>query len=312
MSESLRALLAGIVDYAGLFPPARLPLDEAIRNYACYRQQADAWMLGRFIIPAARLGELDPFSDLFRSGPLLPLSVLGRGGNTIKEFLTNLSADLHDIAAFRQRHGAVAKVEVLEVRREADQADPLTPISTGVLLREVQLVAASHLALFFEPGPSIPPIVLVQQLERLRASGTTVGFKLRCGGLEASAFPSIEQVAQALHACLEAGVPFKATAGLHHPLRRFDSQVQATMHGFINLFTAGVLGHVHRLPDQTLCDILADDKAAHFTFDDAGLCWQDYRASVTAITEARRRAVLSFGSCSFDEPRDDLRTLGWL
>ena len=46
MNASLRALLTGVVDYAGLFPPARLPLDEAIRNYARYRQGSDAWMLG--------------------------------------------------------------------------------------------------------------------------------------------------------------------------------------------------------------------------------------------------------------------------
>ena len=67
MNASLRALLSGVVDYAGLFPPAQLPLDQAIRNYARYRQEADAWMLGRFVIPVSRLLEWDAFADLFQA-----------------------------------------------------------------------------------------------------------------------------------------------------------------------------------------------------------------------------------------------------
>src|SRR5437016_3577280 len=98
MSPSLRALLAGIVDYAGLFPPARLPLEQAIRNYACYRIEPENWMLGRFICPAARLAELAPFhEELFQTGPPFVFSALGRGGATVAEFLEGLRADLEAI-----------------------------------------------------------------------------------------------------------------------------------------------------------------------------------------------------------------------
>ena len=65
MLPSVRAFLSGIIDYAGLFPPARLPLDEAIWNYARYRTEQESWMLGRFVIPAASLGELDSHVHLF-------------------------------------------------------------------------------------------------------------------------------------------------------------------------------------------------------------------------------------------------------
>src|SRR5437660_1475932 len=82
MSPSLRALLEHVIDYAGLFPPATLPLDEAVRNYARYRTEPEGWMLGRFICPAARLAELSPFADeLFPDWRPLAVAVLGRGGN---------------------------------------------------------------------------------------------------------------------------------------------------------------------------------------------------------------------------------------
>src|SRR4051812_41630301 len=63
MTFGLRTLLAGIIDYAGIFPPARLPLEQAIRNYARYRQGPASWMLGRFVCPAAQLTPLAPLID---------------------------------------------------------------------------------------------------------------------------------------------------------------------------------------------------------------------------------------------------------
>src|SRR5438034_7858967 len=104
MRASLRALLTGVIDYAGLFPPAGLPLEQAIRNYARYRQEPESWMLGRFVCPAARLAELVPFKERFQRGPPFVFSVLGRGGNSREDFLAGLRADLQTIAAFRESH----------------------------------------------------------------------------------------------------------------------------------------------------------------------------------------------------------------
>ncbi|HLJ98090.1 MAG TPA: hypothetical protein VKU02_33330, partial [Gemmataceae bacterium] len=135
------------------------------------------------------------------------------------------------------------------------------------------------------------------------------GFKLRCGGLEASAFPSLEQVAMVLTACRDADIPVKFTAGLHHPFRHSDASLNTSMHGFLNIFAAGVLAHAHRLDEGVLVRILADGAAEHFTFEDEGMAWMDVRASIPEIEAARRSAVISFGSCSFDEPRDELRAM---
>jgi hypothetical protein len=138
------------------------------------------------------------------------------------------------------------------------------------------------------------------------------GFKLRCGGLETSAFPTPEQVAFALTSCVRAGLPFKATAGLHHPLRHFDPQLSVKMHGFLNVFGAGVLAATLSLSEEQVQPIIEDEDPSHFVFTDSEFRWKDFAAPLDAITRARREQVISFGSCSFDEPRDDLRALGLL
>jgi hypothetical protein len=309
MTASLRALLTEIIDYAGLFPPAKLTLDEAIRNYARYRQGDDAWMLGRFVIPAARLMDLEPYGEeLFQAGPPFAFSVLGRGGATFPEFLANLRADLADIAAFRERHGQRVTVDVFETRLPADLADPLVPNSALNLLKTVHVFPAVGLRLFCEaPGR---PERLIEQLARLPSD--EIGFKLRCGGVEASAFPPSQQIALALHGCLAAGLPFKATAGLHHPLPHLDEGIQARLHGFINLFLAGALAFTRGLGFEQVRLLLDDDHAGNFEFTHKGAQWRNVRISTAEIATARRDFVVSCGSCSFEEPRQDLRALGWL
>lgn len=309
MFASLRALLTELIDYAGLFPPARLPLDQAIRNYARYRQESESWMLGRFIVPASRLEDLEPYQDeLFRSGPPFAFSVLGRGGGSLSEFLSNLRDDLRDIAAFRKRHGDRVTVDVMEIRLPQELSDPNLPESAVNLFKTAGVFPRVFMFPFCEaPGR---PEELLKQLAQL--PGERVGFKLRCGGLEATAFPSSEQIAAALYGCLLAGAPFKATAGLHHPLPRFDAGVQAQMHGFVNVFLAGVMAYCHNLSIEQLCRLLDDDRAEHFSFNNKGASWQKHRVTTAEIAVARREFVRSFGSCSFDEPREDLRNLGWL
>jgi hypothetical protein len=307
MTESLRALLTGLIDYAGLFPPARLPLPEALANHVRYRASADAWMLGRFVCPATRLGEVVELKDLFHAGPLLPISALGRGGATADEFLTGLRADLTEIVACRKDHPARIVVDVMELRLPGDISAALTAIAGAA-----ELTRSAGLTLFYEtPSPwreMLPDLLLA-----IRSTGFArpAGFKLRTGGLERSAFLSCEQIAFALSACLAEGVPFKATAGLHHPFPRFDPGVGARMHGFINLFTAGLLIHAGRISVDQARAVLEDDEPAHFRFTGTGLEWQGLTASTEEIVRARQQ-VLSFGCCSFDEPRDDLRALGWL
>ncbi|HEY7330834.1 MAG TPA: hypothetical protein VH592_24550 [Gemmataceae bacterium] len=309
MIASLRALLTDLIDYAGLFPPARLPLDQAIRNYARYRQEDDAWMLGRFVIPTSRLEDLELYQEeLFRVDPPFAFSVLGRGGGNLTEFLTNLRQDLRDIAVFRKRHGNRVTVDVLETRLPPDLCDPSLPESALTLYKTLGIFPVINLLPFCEPAGQ--PEQLLELFAQL--PGDQIGFKFRSGGLEPSAFPSSDQVAAVLHGCLDSGVSFKATAGLHHPLPRRDDTIQARMHGFINVFLAGVLLFSRNLPLKQIGRLLDDDQADHFTFTNKGASWLKYRVSTAEIATARRDFMRSFGSCSLDEPREDLRALGWM
>ncbi len=309
MRASLRALLSGIIDYAGLFPPAKLPLEESIRNYARYRTEPERWMLGRFVCPTARLVELTLFEELWPTGPPFAFAALGRGGNNSGGFSNGLIADTQAIRDFGDRYGDRVAVEVLEVRLPAYFLKMSSRPELGQVFTSLGgLLRAAGVTPFYEvpfgTGWRGRLSALIPALHG--------GFKLRCGGLEASAFPTPEQVAFALTSCVRAGRPFKATAGLHHPLRHFDPQLGVKMHGFLNVFGAGVLAATLDLSEEQVQPIIEDEDPSHFVFTDSEFRWKDFAAPLDAITRARRERVISFGSCSFDEPRDDLRTLGLL
>jgi len=311
MYPSVRALLTGIVDYAGLFPPANLPLDEAIRHYARYRARSDSWMLGRFICPAARLAELGSLvTELFPTGPPLAVSALGRGGSSAQEFLAALTNDLDEIGAFRRNHAGRVTVDVFEVRLPATVigADARPALASLVEAATTAVARCGGLQVYYEPAFADGWRADLPSLFTLISGG----IKMRCGGLEATAFPSTEQLGFALGQCRERGLRLKATAGLHHPLRHVDAGLRVKMHGFINLFGAGVLAQVHRLGEGELKQILDEEDAGNFIFDEAGFGWKQFRATTAQIGAARASFVTSFGSCSFDEPREDLRALGWL
>jgi len=323
MAPGLRTLLDGILDYAALFPPARLPLDQAIRNYAGYRQGPGGWMLGRFVCPAPRLAELAPYrEELFSSGPPFAFSVLPRPSESADHFLANLRSDLEAVTAFTKHHGDRVVADVAEFRLPPGITD-----GVGELLEAAgRLIAAQGppvVQLYAElvPGPDwrAPTAAVVAALARYNACttparlrGSLAGFKLRCGGLEPSAVPSPEQVAGTITASRDAGVPLKFTAGLHHPFRHLDAGARAAADGFLNVFTAGVLAHARGLGAADVRRIIEAEDAGHFIFDTQGLRWQDHRATTAEIAAARKNAVTSFGSCSFDEPRDGLRALGLL
>jgi hypothetical protein len=326
IAAALRTLMAGAIDFAGLFPPARLPLEAAVPEYGRLQADPDAWMLGRFVCPVACLHELASWrSELVGSSRPVAFSVIGSGGASREEFIAHLRADLETIAAFRDRMGPLAVPDVFEVRVPS-MAAPRAEETIRHLLAEgfeanepaAGLVLTPYLEL--ERGSdwqacvtgTVAAIAEWNQREATRDHGgwRPAGFKLRCGGIAAAAFPSTEEVAVALTTCLEKGVPLKATAGLHHPLRRYDSSLNTWMHGFLNVLGAGVLAWTHRLNTACVQEILEDRAAEDFTFDEAGFCWRDRHASLEAIAAGRRHAVTSFGSCSFQDPRDDLRSLG--
>jgi hypothetical protein len=103
----------------------------------------------------------------------------------------------------------------------------------------------------------------------------------------------------------------KCTAGLHHPIRHYNESVQTKMYGFINVFGAGLLAGDQSLSQEKIQKILEEENASNFLFDDEGFSWNDLRIAISGIANARKK-MISFGSCSFDEPREDLQKLNLL
>lgn len=324
MKQSLKEFMREIIDYAGLFPPADLPLDTSIRNYARYKKGEDAWMLSRFIIPASRLEELEPYGDeLFAVDPPFVFSVLGKGTDTIAEYEEVVDKAIKACRDFCDAHAEAVKTDLLEMKLPKE-----TAFSHDVdLLEQVMDETAeklNHHATtpdtifyegFFNESWRKDIEIIMQAIAEHNAAAKSMenyanaGYKIRCGGVVADLFPSTEQVAFVLSRARAYDVPVKGTAGLHHPVRHYDESVKTKMHGFFNVFGGALLGYAHDLNDDELEAILREEDPEQFLFADKAFCWKDYAIKTEEIKSLRDAALLSYGSCSFEEPIDDLKKL---
>ena len=258
VAPALRNLLAGVIDYAGMFPPSALPLSAAAENYAAYIESPDRWMLSRFVLNAKDLVSL-PAARHF------PLTVLA------------------------DRTFALVDARVKSVETKEVFAAPVTtyceiPIDDTAALHAVRDAHAFA--------------------------------KIRTGGLTPEAIPTTDAIAAFLVKAAQLRLPFKATAGLHHPIRSMraltyekDSPT-AVMHGFINVFVASALAW-SGASEKIVLQVLNEEDLAAFTFD-TDLRWRDTPLTAQQIAGARRDFAHSFGSCSFTEPASELKQLGWL
>jgi hypothetical protein len=301
-AKSLRALLTQAIDYAGLFPPANLELGPALRNYAEYIRHPDAWMLGPFILPVAEFDAAARSLSEFDSAHPLRISALGPRTEDAGAFQQSLSAAIDSIAAFRGASGTAVSIEQFEMPLPADvDADCFQTIRATL--------GGSQFKTFWEAKANAAERVIELIAANNRtAAGPKLGFKLRTGGITAEAFPAPGEVATVLVAAASDKVPIKFTAGLHHPVRLFHESVQAKMHGFLNVLGAGVIALEHSCNEMEVTQMLEDEDPASFSFTDEMFTWREWEIG-TARIRAHRDLVTSLGSCSFDEPRDDLRAL---
>jgi hypothetical protein len=303
-AASLRALLAQAIDYAGLFPPASLALEPALRNYADYIRTPDNWMLGAFILPVAEFAAAArDLSQFDRENPLR-LSALGPKTDSNETFRTALVAAMEAIHSFRGNFGGAASIEQFEM--------PLPAEVSGDMFKIIRSTADPQLRTFWEAPVEMAEraIKLIADSNRAHAN-RKLGFKLRTGGVTANAFPSSTEIAGVLCCAGTHQVPIKFTAGLHHPVRLFHDSVQTKMHGFLNVLGAAVLALEHDWTEKQIAEMLDDENPADFSFTDDSFAWRDYSVTTKRIVE-HRELVTSLGSCSFDEPRDDLRELNLL
>jgi hypothetical protein len=312
--NALQTLASRLVDYAGLFPPAELPMAEVVRNYQEYLAGPNRWMLGRLIVPASRLEE---FAAAFQSQFPVPLSGSPwQISALVPEYsLTTSALDLalEQIRQFNESF-SFAQVDAIEGHLASEG------IAGATLER-----AGNRLAIYLE----IPCDLARQRIPELAgaivgAGGADPGTppricaKLRAGGTRSDSIPSAKNVAQFIETCRRCGVGFKATAGLHHPLRgqyplTYDAVAeQGRMHGFVNLFVAACLSFTRAWAAEQLVEVLDVSSPDRFEFGDHRLSFDGMELTLDEIRKTRRMFALSFGSCSFVEPVDELKRPGWL
>jgi hypothetical protein len=298
MPSALRAGLARLVDYAGLFPPASLHLTEVVDRFERGAAGDERWMLGRLIVPLPQLDALGAAVGS-RPAPAHPwrVSVL----LTADAPLEHVDAVLRAFDERHRRRGIA--IDCVELAASSmDDAARLAALIPPSVERFVEVPL----------GSSTPA-----WLDAVARAGCLA--KLRTGGLTEDRFPSAAALAGFVRATATRGLAFKATAGLHHPLRnRYrltyePDSASGRMHGFVNLLLATSLAlREPRRDDRTLASLLDESEARAFTIGEDAIAWRDVELTAADLAAGRRLGLRSVGSCSFDEPVDDLRMLGWL
>lgn len=309
MTRTLQTLLTDLIDYAGLFPPAKLEMAKAVDAYARHRMGEHEWALGRFVCPASRLEEFSAAAAIYMPGTFATSGyrehVGGRGGEPwlLSALIENFDADVAKIDAFNERHSredsGLARVDMVEIKvTDASQIDDMIDRLPDDLFP------------FFEFPVTTDCRGFIAAL-----SGNPAAAKIRTGGVVGNAFPTVDEVAAFLHACASVDVPFKATAGLHHPVRSVQKltyekdSASCAMHGFLNLFVAAAVVRLVKPDEAVTRRIIAGEDPSDFKFGEEVIGWRESLVSVVDVARVRESFALSFGSCSFSEPFEDLQRL---
>ncbi len=294
--QSIHGLMSSVIDYAGLYPPAQLEPSVVVRHYTELIASPRSWMLGRLVWPADKLAQL---SDLAQgSAPRVePPSTDGAWAVTCvlsPAGTAECTNDLAAIAAFNDRQSspgeAAMRIDSVELR-----AGSVSAVERLVSALPDDVFPYFEVALDSDPRGVIAALV-----------GEEAGVKFRTGGTTPQAHPAAGDLARGILSAAAAGVPFKATAGLHRALCHFNAAAGAKQFGFLNVFLGAAMAQARRIDIDGLTAFLTVESMDNIEFSERAIAWQGIRVSHEEIMDARSRLAHSFGSCSFDEPWDDL------
>jgi hypothetical protein len=275
------ALLDHLIDYAGTFPPAALPLEEAVAEYRRLQTLGAQWVVGPLLV---RSVDVPATAELLKPHAVVDLAVAFVSGS--------LAQDL-DLVGRRPPGVRLVQMEMA------------VPVDVAVL--KAHRSWTGDVALYCElagPEPLADQLGAIPPLAAALAGVVDVRVKIRTGGPTVGAVPSSDRLAEFLVACHRGGLSYKATAGLHHPYRHFDEATGGDQHGFVNVLAASALATAGLAPDALL-DVLEARSPA-----DLSAAWA--RSGGTATPDRTRRFFRSFGSCSAAEPIEHLEHLGVL
>lgn len=266
-------LLTGLCDDAAIFPPGLKPLERAVPDHRAHLTSPHAALVGPLIVSADRLDDLGP---LVAGAEGFDLTVTVPGGVT----------GVADVLATVPQALRLVGLEIVPVGLDGN----------GVVTALDSLELAPEITVWVEIPRDERRSSMIAAL-----AGTRYRAKFRTGGVRADLYPDEAELAEAIVACVAAGLPFKATAGLHHAVRNTDDR-GFEQHGFANMLVATALARSGAGEDEVraaLADRDAESVAARLRLDEDG-------------AHRVRESFVSFGTCSIDEPRDELAALGLL
>ena len=290
-----RSALSGFIDYAGLFPPAGLDLATTVANHDRYARSLERWMLGRLVVPLARLDELAAMLARTPGEPEWSVSALV----TTADGWDAVEATLARFHASGRRGVTVTAIEAA--------------LPDAASVARVRAVTPEGLERFIEI-----PLDETRDawLDAVAAAGCRA--KIRTGGVTGDRFPSPATLAGVLAACARRQLPLKATAGLHHPLRNAypltyePDSPSGMMHGFVNLLVAAAVVRSGAGGEDAAVRALQTRDAPTFAVHPDAIQWDGWTFDAATCEDTRAHLLRSVGSCSFEEPVRELRALGWL
>lgn len=303
MKSTLKELLSGILDYAGVYPPAKLDFTSSYTNYCTYQNSAKAFMLGSFVCPIANLEDLGKSQP---SGSPIEVAVISSPTQNQEEFFRQLESDVEKTKSYFSNTTPSHELYSFEVRLMSYDTDVEKCEKILNKLYSINKNVKIFLEVPFLDGweNSVPEIIS-------RISEQTIcNAKIRTGGLNQNAFPTVKQLQQFIYSCANNELPFKATAGLHYPVTHWDDEIKVNMHGFFNVFIAAICMY-HNYEHEIAEKILSSQNPSDFQFYDEYAVICGTKITLEEIEQGRTFA-LSFGSCSLDEPIENLVSLGYI
>lgn len=313
-TPSLASFMHGLIDYAGLFPPAKLNLHDTLKNMLRGQKFTESWMISSLVLPVNQLDNLIvTLIDLGEADAFFPISFVASRAESEKDFFDTLNTDIKRIKEFFELHPSFS-VKAFEIALPTSICHSGNTGDLSLFVKDTaSILIEAKLNPFIEVAAGENWIsamhTTVSAISELNeGSSDKASFKIRCGGIKPQMMPPSENIAHTILYCKEKNISLKATAGLHHPIKHFNDELGGIMHGFINVFGSAILTKVNDISFETLVKMLNDESENSFIFSGNTLSWKNFSVNSEEIKNYRS-FITSYGSCSFDEPIEDLQTL---
>lgn len=297
--DARTAAFAGFIDYAGLFPPSSQTMADAVDSYLQIRSSNTSWVSGRFLCRSSQLSDLAAAATArFKQGAVpWEISVI---------FDLSVGESAASAIDFRAEMDPVMTVAAAEARLTEPTVEAAGALLDAMLAVDPQVVPFVEIDRSVRIGGQVT--LIAEALELRRRVG---GVKLRCGGATADLFPTVGEVAEFVMAATNERLPFKATAGLHQPIRHVDNDLGIERHGFVNILMATVLAEAGSNL-ETVAEVIQDTDPSNFRISAAFGSWQGHSIPGSALRRMRQNGFVAYGSCDFNEPIEALERLDFL